>query len=140
MYGHGLGVKKDSGQAVSWYRKAAEQGNVDAQLKLASTYYGGDGVKRDYAEAFSWLGKAAEQGNADAQFLLGSMYYEGDGMEPDSAEALKWFRKAAAQGNADATNGRKNLTRRPVSVNVTSAPRRRPTRRTPVCLIARHFD
>jgi len=31
MYEHGKGVPLDYNQAVYWYRKAAEQGNKDAQ-------------------------------------------------------------------------------------------------------------
>ena len=34
MYANGRGVAKDFEQAVFWYRKAAEQGNVNAQEKL----------------------------------------------------------------------------------------------------------
>lgn len=34
MYEFGKGVTKDETQAVAWYRKAAEQGNTDAQANL----------------------------------------------------------------------------------------------------------
>jgi hypothetical protein len=33
-YAYGLGVTKDEAQAVTWFRKAAEQGNEDAQREL----------------------------------------------------------------------------------------------------------
>ena len=33
---HGIGVPKDDAQAVFWYRKAAEQGDVDAQRQLGA--------------------------------------------------------------------------------------------------------
>jgi TPR repeat protein len=36
MYRDGRGVAKDDEQAVFWYRKAAEQGNVSAQETLTS--------------------------------------------------------------------------------------------------------
>jgi TPR repeat protein len=29
-YDNGLGVEKDTNEAVKWYRKSAEQGNADA--------------------------------------------------------------------------------------------------------------
>ena len=31
LYANGQGVKQDAGEAVRWYRKAAEQGQADAQ-------------------------------------------------------------------------------------------------------------
>jgi uncharacterized protein len=34
MYQYGEGVPKDDAEAVKWYRKAADQGNSDAQAKL----------------------------------------------------------------------------------------------------------
>lgn len=89
-------------QAVYTLRKAAEQGNVDAQLVLGSMYYSGEGVTRDYSKAVYWLRKAAEQGNADAQCNLGGRYYLGEGVTQDYSQAVYWWRKAAAQGNESA--------------------------------------
>ena len=34
MYENGEGVKQDDREAAKWYRKAAEQGNADAQKAL----------------------------------------------------------------------------------------------------------
>ena len=48
--------------AIEWYRKAAEQGDVDAQNKLGHCYYNGNGVSQSYVEAAKWYRKAAEQG------------------------------------------------------------------------------
>jgi uncharacterized protein len=36
LYQTGRGVPKDEAQAAVWYRKAADQGYVDAQAALAS--------------------------------------------------------------------------------------------------------
>jgi hypothetical protein len=38
MYDNGEGVEKDASQAVDWYRKAAEQGNENAYVKLWLIY------------------------------------------------------------------------------------------------------
>jgi TPR repeat protein len=84
------------------YRKAADQGNADAQVNLGVMYAEGQGVKRDYTEAVRWYRKAAEQGYALAQWCLGVMYEDGHGLPQDYAEAVRWYRKAADQGNADA--------------------------------------
>ena len=55
---------------MKWYRKAAEQGQVDAQYNLGSFYRKGWGVPKDYAEAVKWYRKAAEQGDEDAKAAL----------------------------------------------------------------------
>ena len=56
--------------AVNWYRKAAEQGNADAQYMLGVAYMSGDGVVQDEAEAMKWYRKAAEQGHVGAKSSL----------------------------------------------------------------------
>ena len=53
----------------------AEQGDADAQNKLAGAFLYGHGVRRDEAEAVRWWRKAADQGYAEARFSLGSAYY-----------------------------------------------------------------
>lgn len=92
--------EKNYAEAVKYYRKAAELGNVDAQTTLGWMYDQAKGVRRNYAEAAKWYRKAAEQGYAYAQNELGVLYYNGQGVKRNYGEALKWFRKAAGQGNA----------------------------------------
>src|SRR5262249_864879 len=101
-YDKGIGVPQDYAAAMSWYRKAADQGLAKAQFNLGSMYYDGLGVPQDFAAAVSWYGKAADQGLATAQFNLGSMYYHGLGVPQDFAAAASWYRKAADQGLAKA--------------------------------------
>src|ERR1035438_8547727 len=43
-YANGRGATRDLVEAVKWYRKAAEQGNADAQNNLGACYYAGEGV------------------------------------------------------------------------------------------------
>jgi TPR repeat protein len=95
-------VAKDETEAVEWYRKAAEQGNVDAQFRLGVWYRHGTGVAKDETEAVVWYRKAAEQNNALAQCNLGLCYDNGTGVAKDEAKAVEWYRKAAEQGNARA--------------------------------------
>ena len=96
QYEHALGVPQDNTQAVLWLRKAAEQGNIIAQVELGVVF---DNMQ-DYAQAFTWYSKAAEQGNARAQFNLGLCYLNGEFVPKDTARALELFRKAANQGDA----------------------------------------
>ncbi|MCH5177351.1 MAG: sel1 repeat family protein, partial [Prevotellaceae bacterium] len=58
--------------AVKWFRKAAEQGDVDAQKGLAQCYYSGKGIEQNNAEAMTWHRQATEQGNTDALTILNS--------------------------------------------------------------------
>jgi TPR repeat protein len=95
----GMGsVGKDAAEAVKWFRKAAEQGNADAQNKLGCCYEEGSGAKKDLAEAAKWYRKAAEQGNAYAQHNLGVCYKSGTGVPKNFVEAHKWHNLASAQG------------------------------------------
>jgi TPR repeat protein len=101
-YDQGRGVSKNLEEAVKWYRKAAEQENIQAQYYLGLCYANGEGVAKDPTEAVKWYRKAAEQGLAEAQCYLGGCYANGYGVSKDFTEAVKWFRKAAEQGLAEA--------------------------------------
>ena len=61
MYSSGRGVPQDLGEAVKWYRLAAEQGNATAQSNLGSMYYSGEGVPQDYVQAYMWVAVAASR-------------------------------------------------------------------------------
>ena len=94
-------VEEDYAEAAKWFRKAADQGNLNAQSSLGQLLYeGGKGVEKDYTEAAKWWRKAADQGEADAQFNLGLLYDNGQGVQKDYAEAAKWYRRAADLGRA----------------------------------------
>ncbi len=95
-------MPKDYKQALVWFRKAADQGNADAQFSLGIMYEGSWGVRRDYKQAAIWYRKAAEQGEALAQESLGNAYRDGNGVLKDPAQAVMWYRKAAEQGDASA--------------------------------------
>lgn len=70
MYRKGRCVPQNDKKAVSWYKKAAEQGNALAQNNLGDMYLAGRGVPKDETEAVTWYKKAAEQGNEDAKKAL----------------------------------------------------------------------
>jgi TPR repeat protein len=88
---------KNPQQLVYWWTKAAEQGEVRAQLWLGVFYeHGQNGVERDYLQAFKWLSMAAKQGQPDGQVTLGQMYEDGEGIPQDYLLAAYWYRKAGA--------------------------------------------
>ena len=70
MYQQGLGVAQDDGEAARWCRKAAEQGQTDAQFNLGGMLCDGIGVNKDLAEAERWFRKSAAQGYEPAQQVL----------------------------------------------------------------------
>ena len=67
MYDHGDGVLQDDAEAVLWYRLAAEQGHLKAQLNLGILYYLGEGIAQDYLRAHIWMELAAMSGMKSAQ-------------------------------------------------------------------------
>jgi TPR repeat protein/serine/threonine protein kinase len=95
-YEKGQGTQ-DYGEALKWYRKAAEQNEAKAETSLGNMYVKGWGVAQDYGEALKWVRKAAEQSEPRAETGLGWMYETGRGVTQDRAEAVKWYRKAAEQ-------------------------------------------
>jgi TPR repeat protein len=46
---------EDKAEAVKWYRKAADQGYVDALFDLGNCYNFGDGVPKDRIEAYAYM-------------------------------------------------------------------------------------
>ena len=112
MYSIGLGVPQDSKQAVTWFRKAAEQGDASAQYNLGLMYDKGRGVAQDDKQAVAWYRKAAEQGDAMAQFNLGVMYDKGSGVAQDYKQSYAWFSSAAANGDSNAVKARDIMAKR----------------------------
>lgn len=112
-YYFGGGVKQDYSQAYVWFRKAAEQGNANAQYCLGVLYSNGEGVDQDEVEAEAWLRKAAEQGNADAQISLGFADKTGSGFPQDYALGANCLRRAGEKEDFGdpAANQRQNTER-----------------------------
>jgi TPR repeat protein len=54
-------AKGNLAQALVWYRRAAEQGNVDAEVALGLAYAQEMGVVQDYVEADKWFNIAASR-------------------------------------------------------------------------------
>ncbi len=65
-YFNGQGVPQDYKEAASWYRKAAESGNAEAQNNLGLLYTTGQGVPYNLVQAYKWLNLAAGAGNQSA--------------------------------------------------------------------------
>ena len=94
----------DYAAAVREWRPLAEQGHIEAQYLLGSTFRFGKGVPQDYVEAERWLRKAAEQGLVSAQSDLGEMHAQDSGAPRDYGRARYWYGLAAAQGDSASQN------------------------------------
>ena len=85
-------------EALKWYRMAANQGDADAQYRVAVHYAYGSGVDKNLAEAVRWYRMAANQGDMYAQYEIGCCYEAGNGVEQDIDEAVRWYELAAEKG------------------------------------------
>ncbi|MFZ0319866.1 MAG: GAF domain-containing protein [Candidatus Sulfotelmatobacter sp.] len=63
------GVRRDETEAAHWFARAAEHGNVLAQSKLGSLYWGGRGLTKDDAQAYFWTVLARANGDAASKAL-----------------------------------------------------------------------
>ena len=103
------GLSADRAQALAWYRKGAEHGNLQAMFNLASLYANQTAGSPDYASAAKWFERAASFGMKDSQFNLAVLYQSGLGVPKDAATAYKWFAIGAAQGDAEAAKQRDDV-------------------------------
>lgn len=84
--------------ALTLWRKAADEGNAQAQARL------GDMLDKaeENADAVAWYRKSAAQGNANGEYGLGQMYAKGEGVKQDFEQARIHVLRAAEQGHFNA--------------------------------------
>ncbi len=70
LYAEGQGVPRDYVEALKWYRMAAEQGDIWAQLAVGRFYENGDGVRQDDEEACFWFSLAASHSADEVPFAF----------------------------------------------------------------------
>ncbi|MDZ7737401.1 MAG: tetratricopeptide repeat protein [Gammaproteobacteria bacterium] len=81
---------------MTWYRRAAEQGEPQSQYNLGVLLSEGRGAPRDDGAAAEWFRRAAEQGDPNAQFALAGSYFEGRGVDEDMQQGMHWRPAVAA--------------------------------------------
>lgn len=94
---HDLFRYDDIPTALSWYKKAAAQGNIEATDRIGDMYYNGRGVPEDKKSAESYLLKAANKNYLPSQTLLISLYLS----QKNYIQAEKWIKNAQANGASD---------------------------------------
>jgi len=95
-------LSPDNAKSLYWYQKAVDQGDAGAQTELGSLYFGGGLGIVDIQKALSLYHAAAGQGYAQAQSMLGDTYFFGEKVPIDKKEGCRWWRAAAEQGRKSA--------------------------------------
>jgi len=92
MIERGEGGSPDVGEALRWYKEAAEQEHAESQYRVAMAHaWGQGGWFRDPAQAATWLERAAANGHKKSQRLLAQAYRTGElGLTPDATKAQYW--------------------------------------------------
>ncbi len=88
----GRGVSPEPREALKWFLRAAEQGNIASHVFIGDIFFYGLGVPKDVKAGMAhWL-TAAEGGFVEAQFRLGNtLLAHGE----DKPAAIDWLTKAA---------------------------------------------
>ena len=69
-YDWGVGVRRDTKQALKYWCIGADLGDVYCQVNLAYAYDTGLGTPKDKKKAIRWYRRAADAGNVDAKLNL----------------------------------------------------------------------
>lgn len=125
----GKDIVRSYPQAAYWLKKAAENGDQDARMKLQfllltgavaigdlpsnsvsaghkrtpeESFFAGleAGYNKNFPQSEALLTEAAKEGHRGAQAALGRMYYEGEGIPQSLKLAYRWYRAAGYQGDA----------------------------------------
>lgn len=74
-YFKGVSKSERLAEALSWIRKAAENGSSAGYYYLGKAYYYGDlGLASDTIEAYKWFKKGADKGDSDCSYFISRHY------------------------------------------------------------------
>ncbi|RMG06616.1 MAG: hypothetical protein D6731_25320 [Planctomycetota bacterium] len=92
------GIARDPVEAVRWYRRGAEQGDLTCLRRLGELLVRGDGVPADPAEGYRLLLRAAEHGDGLAAVHVAQEHRRGRYLPADEQEHRFWRRRALEKG------------------------------------------
>jgi cell division septation protein DedD len=98
-YKLGRGVKADLNVAADWYRRAAEQGHLQAADSYGHLLH----YQGKITEALPYLQASSERGEPRAQYLLGTELFNGVYVEKDWVRAYALMTRASSAGMAPAS-------------------------------------
>uniref|UniRef100_A0AC35FRV4 MYND-type domain-containing protein n=1 Tax=Panagrolaimus sp. PS1159 TaxID=55785 RepID=A0AC35FRV4_9BILA len=110
LYKQGKGVKRDYGESMKWFLKAANSkslimrgsGIAEAQHSIGLNYAEGVGVEQDYRKAAEWFEKAVANNFGPSANNLGMLYLNGLGVERSAVKAFNYFKFSAERGDTTA--------------------------------------
>jgi len=127
-YFSGQGVPPDVTEGVRWYRMAAEQGNVMAQLALGVMYADGRSSGQDGTDAERWFRRAVAQGVDRAQYDFRVVYADDRGVGLDDVTTHMWLDLAASRSTGEVqelvASLRESVAQRMTRNQITEAQRR----------------
>lgn len=103
MYEAGDDLPQDANEAIKWYRKAANGGDADASVKLATLLLspGRRPTQLEYDEARKRCEEASKVSSGGA-YCVALIYKHGMGVKQDPAKSAEWLSRAAEMGHARA--------------------------------------
>ena len=96
-----LNHDNDLPQALYWFKKAADQNDVQAQMYCAAAYLFGAGASKNEDAARRYYIAAAKNGNALAQYQLAQNFMSSKSLESKRL-GLLWLTKAVEKNEPDA--------------------------------------
>jgi len=94
-YATGDGVRPNEREAVRWFTKAAEQGNITAQSKLGSVYFRGRDIPQNFNQAYFWMALARANGDENSKVLapLVAAHLTRDQVTAIELDASRWLQQ-----------------------------------------------
>lgn len=98
----GLGINKNTDEAIKWLEKAASQDNAYSNYLLASIYLYRFADKKNIKLGLEYLKKAIDLGDERAQTEMAEILYSGSFVPKDIPRSIELFTKAADKGFEEA--------------------------------------
>jgi hypothetical protein len=116
-----LADQRVQAQSLADLRRAADQGDADAEWQMGVRYHSGEDVPRDDVQAMQWFLRAAGRGHVPAQATLGAYYWAGRGVPQDLSKAYFWSALALAQGDENSKSRLEGLASQMTQAQVSAA-------------------
>lgn len=83
-------------EAFRWFLESANDGHIEAQIKIGDYYANGIFIKQDFQKSVLWYTRASTYGNNEALIKLANLYKEGLGTEKDLKLAFDLYYRASS--------------------------------------------
>jgi len=97
-----IGLEIEQSTSVVGLKLQAEQGDSDAQYRLALNFFDYEEKESNIKQYLFWIEKSADSGNQDAKFHIGKYLFENEDKLLAKKSAITYLEEAANAGNLDA--------------------------------------